>query len=38
VTTWLAQNVGESDATAEEVALRLRCLRNGDYDREWTPF
>jgi hypothetical protein len=38
MTTWLAQNVGESAAIAREVALRLRCLRNGDHDREWTPF
>jgi aminoglycoside phosphotransferase (APT) family kinase protein len=38
MTTWLAQNAGESEAIAREVALRMRCLRDGDQDREWTAF
>jgi aminoglycoside phosphotransferase (APT) family kinase protein len=38
MTTWLAQNAGESDAVAHEVALRIQCLRDGDQDREWTAF
>jgi Ser/Thr protein kinase RdoA (MazF antagonist) len=38
MTTWLAQNAGHSKAIAAQVALRMRCLRDGDQDREWTAF
>lgn len=38
MTTWLAQNIGESEAVAHEVAVRLESLRTGDRDRAWTPF
>jgi aminoglycoside phosphotransferase (APT) family kinase protein len=38
MTTWLAQNAAESGAIAREVALRIRCLRDGDHGRTWTAF
>jgi Ser/Thr protein kinase RdoA (MazF antagonist) len=38
MTTWLAQNVAESEQIADEVTLRLASLRDGDQDRAWTAF
>lgn len=38
MTTWLMQNVGEDPRIAEEFALRVRSLREGDRDVVWHPF
>ncbi|WP_433497274.1 phosphotransferase enzyme family protein [Sphaerimonospora sp. CA-214678] len=38
MTTWLMQNVGENPEIAEEFALRVRSLREGDRDVAWHPF
>ncbi len=38
MTTWIMQNVGESRATADEFALRVACLREGDSNRAWNFF
>jgi hypothetical protein len=35
---WLAQNLGESQAVVDEVALRIASIRDGDTDREWHAF
>lgn len=36
--TWLAQNIGEHEAIAKEVALRIQSMRDGDTGRAWTAF
>ena len=33
MTTWLAQNIGESREIADEVGLRVASLREGDLER-----
>ncbi|MEZ0071664.1 phosphotransferase enzyme family protein [Planotetraspora sp. GP83] len=38
MTTWLMQNVGEDPRIAEEFALRVRSLREGDRDVVWHAF
>lgn len=38
MTTWLAQNVAEGEHIVREVALRVRCIRDGDLDHAWTAF
>ncbi|MFJ2031680.1 phosphotransferase enzyme family protein [Streptosporangium sp. NPDC087985] len=38
MTTWLMQNVGEDSRIAEEFALRVGSLREGDRDVVWHPF
>jgi aminoglycoside phosphotransferase (APT) family kinase protein len=36
--TWLAQNTGESQEIADEVAKRIADLRRGDGRRDWAPY
>jgi aminoglycoside phosphotransferase (APT) family kinase protein len=38
MTTWLMQNVGESDRIAEEFRTRLASLHDSDAPRAWQPF
>jgi aminoglycoside phosphotransferase (APT) family kinase protein len=38
MTTWLMQLIHEDRATAEEFAVRVACLREGDLERLWHPF
>jgi len=38
MTTWIMQNVGESKAVADEFALRVASLREGDAQRAWHFF
>lgn len=38
MTTWLMQNVSESDEIAEEFRIRLASLRDEDTPRNWRPF
>lgn len=38
MTTWLMQNVGESDKIADEFRTRLASLHNDDAPRNWQPF
>jgi hypothetical protein len=38
MTTWLMQNVGENDRTAQEFDLRVSCLRERDFSRGWNFF
>ena len=38
MTTWLMQNIGESDRIAEEFRTRLASLRDSDAPRDWQPF
>lgn len=38
MTTWLMQNVGESDRVAREFRIRLASLRDRDSPRTWQPF
>ncbi len=38
MTTWIMQNTGESLAIAEEFALRVASLREGDFGRAWNFF
>jgi thiamine kinase-like enzyme len=38
MTTWLMQNVRESDQVAEEFRRRLASLRDADAPRDWRPF
>jgi hypothetical protein len=38
MTTWLMQNVGESDKTAKEFELRVTYLREKDFRRAWNFF
>jgi hypothetical protein len=38
MTTWLMQNVGESDRIAREFENRLASLRDDDAPRPWHPF
>jgi Ser/Thr protein kinase RdoA (MazF antagonist) len=38
MTTWLMQNVGESDAIADEFRTRLASLHDDDAPRNWRPF
>ncbi|WP_367124467.1 phosphotransferase [Streptomyces phytohabitans] len=37
MTTWLMQNVGESDDVAKEYARRIASLRDDDAPRHWQP-
>lgn len=37
MTTWLMQNVSESDETAAEYARRIASLRDEDAPRDWNP-
>lgn len=37
MTTWLMQNIGESDETAAEYARRIASLRDDDAPRNWQP-
>lgn len=36
--TWLMQNVGEGSAVADEFALRMESIKNGDDACEWHAF
>jgi aminoglycoside phosphotransferase (APT) family kinase protein len=38
MTTWLMQNVGESEQIANEFRTRLASLHNDDAPRDWHPF
>jgi aminoglycoside phosphotransferase (APT) family kinase protein len=38
MTTWLMQNIGESDEIAAEFRTRLASLRDPDAPRDWQPF
>ncbi|MFF5111589.1 phosphotransferase family protein [Streptosporangium sp. NPDC000509] len=38
MTTWLMQNVNESDKIAREFQIRLSSLHNDDTPRGWSPF
>lgn len=38
MTSWLMQNVNESDAIREEYELRMEAIRDGRSSRPWTPF
>jgi thiamine kinase-like enzyme len=38
MTTWLMQNVGESDRVALEFRTRLASLHDDDAPRDWQPF
>jgi thiamine kinase-like enzyme len=38
MTTWIMQNVGESEAAAAEFALRVASLREKDTERAWNFF
>jgi len=38
MTTWIMQNIGESKAVADEFALRVTSLREGDAKRGWHFF
>jgi hypothetical protein len=38
MTTWIMQNTGESPAIADEFALRVASLREGDFGRAWNFF
>ena len=38
MTTWIMQNVLESEAIADEFALRVACLRERDSERSWHFF
>ena len=38
MTTWIMQNVGESEAAAAEFALRVDSLRERDFERAWNFF
>jgi aminoglycoside phosphotransferase (APT) family kinase protein len=38
MTTWLMQNVDESEAVAQEFRNRLHCLKNPDALRQWRAF
>ncbi|MEU6057407.1 hypothetical protein [Streptomyces sp. NPDC047097] len=37
MTTWLMQNIGESQAAADEYAHRLATLRDDSAPRHWQP-
>jgi hypothetical protein len=37
MTTWLMQNIGESEETAREYARRVASLRDDDAPRDWHP-
>lgn len=38
MTAWLIQNLAEGSLVADEVALRIATIRNGDTTREWHAF
>lgn len=38
MTTWLMQNIGESERIAEEFRTRLASLRDDSAPRHWNPF
>lgn len=38
MTTWLMQNIGESERIAEEFRTRLASLRDDDAPRNWQPY
>jgi len=38
MTTWIMQNIGESEAAAKEFALRVDSLRERDFERAWNFF
>jgi len=38
MTTWLMQNIGESDRISDEFRTRLASLRDSDAPRDWQPF
>ena len=38
MTTWLMQNIGESDRIADEFRTRLASLRDDNAPRNWQPF
>lgn len=38
MTTWLMQNIGESDRIAGEFRTRLASLHDADAPRDWQPF
>ena len=38
MTTWLMQNVGESEQVANEFRTRLASLHDDDAPRDWNPF
>jgi galactose-1-phosphate uridylyltransferase len=38
MTTWLMQNIGESEQVAREFRTRLASLRDGEGPRRWRPF
>ncbi|MGW1881290.1 aminoglycoside phosphotransferase family protein [Streptomyces sp. NPDC001970] len=38
MTTWLMQNVGEDEHTADEYRRRIAGLRNDDGPRDWRPW
>jgi aminoglycoside phosphotransferase (APT) family kinase protein len=38
MTTWLMQNIGESDRIADEFRTRLASLRDDSAPRDWQPF
>ena len=38
MTTWIMQNIGESQAAAAEFALRVASLRERDFERAWNFF
>ncbi|MEV6864052.1 aminoglycoside phosphotransferase family protein [Streptosporangium subroseum] len=38
MTTWLMQNINESDRVAHEFRVRLSSLHNDDTPRGWSPF
>jgi aminoglycoside phosphotransferase (APT) family kinase protein len=38
MTTWLMQNIGESDRVASEFRTRIESLRDDNNPREWRPF
>lgn len=35
---WMAQNIGNDEATAGEFAKRMRAVRSGGSRRDWAPF
>jgi hypothetical protein len=38
MTTWIMQNINESQEIADEYAMRLRALKTGRAERPWRPF
>ena len=38
MTTWLMQNVGESQRIADEFRVRVSSLREGEHERRWRAF